>query len=167
MPRGHFSTTDPRRIAQNLARQGQEVCTQDAQQRFLVFWYSWLVIKTKKRELPQRTQFSTRPHQAVGILDHNAEFAMLVQQPRCSATTVDTVVLMGRHALFSKTSARLLHPCKRCSVTEKAKRWHSSLKGRRMRQNTRTTDGVAQSTFYSSSTPDQIVLPILATCLRQ
>ena len=49
------------------------------------------------------------------------------------------VILMGRHALFSKTSARLVHPCKRCSVSQK--RQNEGPQARR-RQNTGTTDGV-------------------------
>ena len=56
MPRGHFSTTDPRRIAQNLARQGRNNVRKI---RNSAFWCSDFHIGTKKRELRCRREPSS------------------------------------------------------------------------------------------------------------
>ena len=58
-PRGRFTTTDPRKVAQYSTRQGQEQCAKNAQQHFLVFDDSRLFRKTNKTPVSLTTLFTT------------------------------------------------------------------------------------------------------------
>ena len=168
MPSRHFPTADPRRNAQNVARQGQEQYTKDSQRYFLGVVGSWLLIENRQKEapVPLRTQFSIRTHTAVEIPDHNINFATLVKQPRCSATTDDTrrkhsVILVGRHALFFRDACKALASMHKMLKQKKRQRGPSSLKGQRMTHNAGTIDGVTQTTFYMappSGTPGRAFL---------